>query len=832
MATPHNWTDSLQEQDIFCKLRTESDRVDQLLCDIWPDDIPSVSLIATGGYGRRALFPHSDIDLLILYETQLPDDHKIHDTIQQFWQHDLTISHSVRSLNQCLSDAAEDLNFYTSLLEARPLKDPASLLAKLTRTLQDHDPWARGHFFTVKYQEQKQRHQKYALNLEPNVKEAPGGLRDIHSIRWMTSHYLGLADMEHLHAKTYLTTQEKEDCLEAITFLCEIRYRLHTLTGKGENRLLFDYQKELATQLGYQDDQNLQGVEHFMQHYYQHTHTISVINELILQLLHEELLDTYNGPETTPINAYFQRKHTYLDHTDTADFAQHPALVLESYVMLCQHPELSGFSARLIRLLREHSLLIDDHFRAEPQHKALFMSLLKQPQGVYHQLRNMLRYGTLIQYIPDFSHVFGQMQFDLYHTYTVDRHTMQLLKELRQIVTGEATETLPLCDQVIQMLPDLSLLYLAALFHDIGKGRGCDHSSWGAEAVKKFALDHDLTVADADLVSWLVKHHLLMSLTAQKTDISDPDVIQRFAQRVGTQDRLNYLYVLTVADIRATNISLWNGWRDSLLKSLYHSTTLELAQTIEISHANSAEQTKQAILQRARDPNALEKLWKTWPEPYFCHYAVETIEWHLHTVMSSKTPLEPRIQARIHPNHEQCEIFLYLKRQNYLFATLMSIIDRLNLNIVQARTDYTQDEFLLLSIVVLNRDHAPLTIEEQQELCNTLRDDLRHICEPKALSFQHRRQHHKTFSIDTKIEVQPAKHNCLTLNLTTMDYPGLLAEVSKVFTLYNLRVHHAQINTVGERAEDYFILGLAEQADVDRVAEQLKATLRDVLVTD
>lgn len=825
--------DYLKQHDILVKLAAESDRVDQIIKKSWPISTDGISLVATGGYGRQALFPHSDIDLLILYQDILPDQDKVTKMVNQLWQCNLPLSHSVRSIEQCLQDCQTDLNFYTSILEARPLQDKDGLFAKLRQQIKDNGYWAKEAFFIAKQQEQQQRHQKYALNLEPNVKEAPGGLRDVHSVRWLALHYLGNADIQFLQQHGYITEQEMQDCTEAIVFLCDIRYRLHILSGKAENRLLFDYQKELATGLGYQDDKSLLAVEQFMQQYYQHTHTISVINEIILQLIHEELLDQYHGRKIQPINDHFQRYHDYLDYINESDFATEPALLIESYVVLCQHTDLQGFSARTIRALRQYSRLIDDTFRQEAHHKELLMNLLKQPRGVYHQLRNMLRYGTLLQCIPAFSHVFGQMQFDLYHTYTVDRHTMQVLKELRSMVTGASEEALPLSCQIIKILPDLSLLYLAALFHDIGKGRGCDHSTWGADTVKQFALTHFLDQEDAELVSWLVQHHLLMSLTAQKTDISDPNVIERFAKRVQTQDRLNYLYLLTVADIRGTNISLWNGWRDSLLRTLYHSTTLHLAQSIEIVQYNSIEQKKQAILHDLSSTQAVDTLWHNWPDQYFELYDMETIQWHINTLLAQQCFQLPQVISRQHPNHGECEIFIYTKRELYLFATLTSTIDALNLSIVQAQVHYTDDDCLLISIVALNRHGHKTTELERSDICATLIDKLATIAEPTHSELGAPRRQHRSFSIKPSITITQLDDHKIELHLSTMDYPGLLAEMSKVFSFHNFRVHHAQINTVGERADDHFVLSLAKKGeDISHLAEQLKSSLFDMLSAD
>ncbi len=822
--------DQPRQHDILLKLAVESDRVDEIIKQNWPTDLADVSLIATGGYGRQALFPHSDIDLLVLYQDTLPNCDKITDMINQLWQCNLPLSHSVRSIEQCLKDCHTDLDFYTSILEARPLQDNNDLLPKLLKLIKSQGCWPEDRFFIAKYQEQQQRHEKYALNLEPNVKEAPGGLRDMHSVRWLALHYLGNADIQFLQDRGYITEQEQQDCIQAIVFLCDIRYRLHMLSGKAENRLLFDYQKELATALGYQDDDNLLAVEQFMQHYYQHTHTISVINEIILQLMHEALLDQYHGRKIARVNHYFQRYHDYLDYTDTTIFTNTPSLLIESYVVLCQHPDLKGFSARMIRALRQHSQNIDETFRQNSHHKALFMNLLKQPQGIYHQLNNMLRYGTLLRYIPAFTDVFGQMQFDLYHTYTVDRHTMQVLKELRSMATGVSKAVLPLGCQIIKILPDLSLLYLAALFHDIGKGRGCDHSTWGAASVKEFALAHFLDEQNADLVSWLVQHHLLMSLTAQKADISDSDVVARFAQRVQTQDRLNYLYLLTVADIRGTNITLWNGWRDSLLRTLYQSTTLHLAKSIEIVQYSSIEQKKQAILQTLPPAYTDNTLWQGWPDQYFEYYDIETIQWHVHTLLSQKTLKMPQVIARQHPDHGECEIFIYIKRQMYLFATLTNTIDALSLSIAQAQTHYTKDNDLLLSVVVLNRHNNKTTDRERSAICATLTDKLSHITEPNNTEFGIPRRRHRSFNIKPNITIIPVDNHRLKLHLSTMDYPGLLAEMGRVFGFYNLSVHHAQINTIGERADDHFVLGLPEKIkDPHKLAEELKALLLSTL---
>ena len=593
--------------DVALLLQARSWLIDQVLGHCWSccmgNDAGSLALVAVGGYGRSELMPGSDIDLMLLMPEE--DDPRINsqaETLLTFlWDVGLDVGHSVRTVADCVEQSKADITVVTNLMESRLLAGSRRLYEAMQAATAPDQIWHSREFFETKVEEQHQRHHKYhdsGYNLEPNIKEGPGGLRDIQMITWVTKRHFGTASLEQLVERAFLSEDEYQTLVAGRNLLWNIRFALHSLTGRSEDRLLFDYQRTLAEQFGYRTDDRRLGVEAFMREYYRTIMELSRLNEMLLQLFHEEILYPEGLGEPVTLNNRFQSRNDYLEVVDNSVFSQNPMALLEMFLVLAQHPQLKGVRADTIRAIRTHRDLIDQAFRNDIRARSLFMELLRQSHGITHALRRMNVYGVLATYLPAFGKIVGLMQYDLVHVYTVDEHILMVVRNLRRFTVHEYANEYPLCSHIIGTLPKPELLYIAGLFHDIAKGRGGDHSQLGSTDAFKFCELHDLGEYDTRLVTWLVKQHLLMSSTAQRQDIDDPVVVNRFARIVEDTVRLDYLYLLTVADIRGTNPDLWNNWKDALLKQLYYNARRSLHRGLRdpMQRSEQIEQVKAAAL--------------------------------------------------------------------------------------------------------------------------------------------------------------------------------------------------------------------------------------------
>ncbi|MEM7611693.1 MAG: [protein-PII] uridylyltransferase, partial [Pseudomonadota bacterium] len=531
--------------------------IDHMLVALWREagiDESTIALVAVGGYGRGELHPHSDIDIMLLLDDTSPPTDAASAFVTSLWDTGLEIGHSVRTVDQCQQEARADVSVATTLMESRLLCGPTELFQRMRDATDKHEIWNSAEFFNAKRDEQRARHRRYddtGYNLEPNVKGSPGGLRDIQLVGWVAKRHFGAADFSDLVTHEFLTPGQHRRLVEGRHFLWTIRYGLHVLTGRREDRLLFDHQKSLALMLGYEDARFTLGVEQMMQRYYRTVMELSRLNEMLLQLFEESiLLSADDAPRA--LSDSFEARNNYLQVVDDDVFARNPSALLELFLCMQRNSDLKGVSARTIGLLRRSRHLIDEQFRQHPRNHRLFLEIISAPHGVTRELRRMNRYGLLGRYIPAFGRIVGRMQYDLFHAYTVDEHTLFVVSNLRRFALERFDDEHPHCAWVMQQLDDQSLAILAGLFHDIAKGRGGDHSELGAIDALAFCREHGLPERDATLVAWLVRQHLALSMTAQKKDISDPQVIARFANVVGDQRHLDYLYVLTAADVRAT----------------------------------------------------------------------------------------------------------------------------------------------------------------------------------------------------------------------------------------------------------------------------------------
>ncbi len=773
----------------------------------------SMALVAVGGYGRSELHPASDIDLLLLQDS--PQYAKTRGFAEPFlrflWDIGLTVGHSVRSRHDCLQVARSDVTVMTNLMEARLLIGDEALLARLVHDLASPTLWQSARFFEAKLAEQRARHTRYddtGYNLEPNVKEGPGGLRDIHMIGWIAQRHFGSANLHDLVKVGFLDEREYRTLIDARNFLWQIRNGLHLLARRREDRLLFDHQRTLALQMGYVDRPGQLAVEQFMKRYYRTIKQVQLLNEILLQHFAEALRGP-RRPVITPLSPWFRARNGFLEVVDAHVFTENPRAILDLFRVLQEHPELQGMRAATIRLLRAHLSLIDGAFRQDPATRSAFLAILRAPTGVTKALRRMNAYGVLGAYIPAFGKIVGQMQHDLFHVYTVDEHSLFVLRNVRRIMQPEFEAELPAVSEIGRALAKPERLYLAALFHDIAKGRGGDHSRLGESEARAFCHRLGLSEYDREFVAWLVRHHLVMSWTAQHTDISDPQVVADFARLVGDREHLDNLYVLTVADIRGTSPSVWNDWKGQLLTGLYRDATRILRRGIGEAIALDARiaDARREALERIGDRaprEAIEQHWARMDADYFLRHDAEALAWHACAIAGHRSAALPIIEARVRPDHAAVEFLIFSPLSDELFAVLTGSLERLNLSIVDARV-HMASGYALDCFVALTADGKPPCARELSQMSQQVHADLaagfretpvRPL--PRAL---------KNFPITTEVRFSSTANGQLTvMEVIAQDRPGLLHQLALALLAGRTRIVTAKVATFGERAEDIFFL--------------------------
>ena len=812
-------------EDIEAIVRGRAWVVDQILLlawqlQSWP--FPDLALVAVGGYGRGELAPHSDIDLLIL--SKKSPDAKLKSAVGSFltllWDIGLEIGQSVRSVKQCAQEAAKDITIATALMESRTLAGPPQLQEEMYRATTSPRVWPIKKFMRAKWDEQLARHEKYHdidYALQPNVKTSPGGLRDIQTIAWVAKRHFNASSFRDLKDLGFLTETEQALIDKGQRFLWRVRYGLHLLEGRREDRLLFDKQRELAGIFGYLDDELSLGVEKLMQRYYRTVGTVRGLNDLLLQHFDEIILRADERERILPLNSRFQVRNDYLEVTDDAVFKRSPFALLEVFVLCAQQPEIQGVRASTIRLIRDHRGLIDDEFRADIRCVTLFMELLRSPNKVTFQLRRMARYGILGRYLPEFGKIMGKMQHDLFHIYTVDAHTLQVVENMRRLWLPETAHEFPLVSNVVKNLPKIELLYIAGLYHDIAKGRGGDHSKLGMVDAVNFCERHHLSSWDTKLVSWLVDKHLLMSMTAQRKDISDPEVIHEFASIMGDKLHLDYLYSMTVADIRATNPELWNSWCASLMSQLYLNTKqalragLENPQNREDRIADKKDSASKALLQRGFDSSVIEGLWGKLDEEYFIRESAVNIAWHTELIASSdgQGPVVALQELTRIDGEGATQVFIYTKDGDFLFANTTAALERLRLNVQGARIFTSTHGYCLDTFTVLEDSGRPVGEDRERnaEIIAALTQSFasKHAPARAPQYRQSRKDRYFASKVVARLTNQEGRLYT-TLEINCPDHPGILAAVGKLFVEESISIRDARITTLGERVEDLFYI--------------------------
>lgn len=819
-------------------LKHHSRMVDSLLRDIWQVSglFEEASLIAVGGYGRGELFPCSDVDLLILLPEHVDDsiNHRIEALIGLFWDIGLAVGHSVRNPAECITEAKKDITVQTNLLEARLLSGNEALYQAfegVTKTTLDIR-----HFFDAKVKEQAQRHARFndtASNLEPNIKESPGGLRDLQNVLWITRS-LGIgSNWDDLVKQGLLSSFEARQIRRHERYLQTLRVRLHYLAGRREDRLLFDFQNELAAEIGFVSSKRQRASEQLMRSFYRSAKFVSLMNEILLQALKERVYPEHRN--IVPINERFEASNNLLDIKSPTLLQRHPSAILESFLLLEQNSMLEGMSANLLRTLNRGKKQINRDFRQDNRNKALFLQLISQPSGATRAFRLMNRYGILGRYIPAFGRIVGQMQHDLFHVYTVDEHILHVFRNLRRFAAHEYDHEFPLCSRLTKEFDKPYLLYLGALFHDIAKGRGGDHSSLGAVDARRFCNTHDLPAEDAELVAWLVQSHLVMSGTAQKSDLSDPQVIENFAGMMRDERHLIALYLLTVADIRGTSPKVWNAWKAKLLENLFLAARRQLQ-----GISGNAQGEIMARLDEARktlgyygiSESAYNDLWKKLGQQYFLRHRAQEIAWHSRLLLTHINTEKPIVRARLSPAGDGIQVMIYTQGKDDIFAHICSFFERISYTIAEAKVHTTEHGYALDTFIVLDQGNKSVSYRDLLSYIEfELTQKLSGKVPPESPSKGRISRQVKHMPIVASVAVEPEKNSSNhILEIVAGDRPGLLSIIAHTLLRHGIHLRMAKINTLGNRAEDTFLIsGRNGETLDDRSLDALRQELLTLL---
>lgn len=841
----HDWLGrNFAQHPVNTLVKAKAHFIDRVLVQLWHKlDLhkgKQLSLIAVGGYGRGELHPYSDVDLLILTQGALSDSQQ--DAISQFitllWDLRLEVGHSVRTLEESLHLGKDDITIATNLLEMRLLTGNNASFEQLQQAVYADDFWTSQDFFQAKRHEQQQRHAQFhgtAYNLEPNLKANPGGLRDIQTIGWVAKRHFQTRTMRELVAYHYLTEDEYQELMECEAYLWQMRFALHLEAGRNENRILFDYQPAIAQRLGFGADGKA-SVERMMKRFFRTVQRVSELNEMLLQHFDGSILNPDAKVKIQPLDDYFELQGHLIAARDNAIFARRDNL-LRLFWHIANNSNITGIHSSTMRLIRQVRRRLMGDLQDYEGCRQLFLSIVRHPRGMDNAITLMHRYGILAAYLPQWRNIVGQMQFDLFHAYTVDEHTHRLLKFLYKYTLAEHENEFPLCSDIVRRMEKPELLYLAGIFHDIAKGRGGDHSELGAMDAREFAKLHQLSDFDSKLIVWLVENHLLMSVTAQRRDIYDPAVITEFAEKVRDETRLNYLYCFTLADIRATNDNLWNDWKNSLLRELFLAAQKAFRRGLEkpmdlrdLIRENQAGAMALLLKQKFSEAE-VAALWTRIKADYFARYSPAQIAWHCEHILRHKNPQQPLILLSKTAIRGGSHVFIYTKDQPGLFARLVAALDSKKVNIFDAQIMTNKDGYAMDTFVILEQNGQPVISPSRQQSIKRALE--LHIQGKPDLSRQKNRLSRKMrqFNVPPKVAFLPGNTSKRTMmELAALDTPGLLANIGEVFQRCNINIHAAKITTIGERAEDFFMLSNSdEQALSYEQQAELKAALIEQL---
>lgn len=843
---------------------------------------PGFALLAVGGYGRGELFPSSDVDVLVLLpdgaspETDAALKERLEGFIGACWDLGLEIGSSVRSIGECVEEASKDVTVQTSLLECRLITGAKAQFNQLVQRLAEAmDPKA---FFVAKTLEMRQRHTKFENTpyaLEPNCKESPGGLRDLQIILWVAK-AAGLGrSWDELARKGLATPLEARQIKANEALLTLIRARLHLLAHRREDRLVFDLQNAVAESFGFKaqvpsvitpdgaDPQHpptartaRRASEQLMKRYYWAAKAVTQLNQILLLNIEERLNSDEQGPQQLrPINERFFDKANMLEVASDHLYIQQPHAILETFLLYQTTVGIKGLSARTLRALYNARPVMNAKFRNDPVNRATFLQILQQPEGITHAMRLMNQTSVLGRYLWVFRHIVGQMQHDLFHVYTVDQHILMVLRNVRRFFIADHSHEYPFCSQLAAGWDKPWIFYIAALFHDIAKGRGGDHSELGAHDVRSFCRQHGIDREDARLIEFLVSEHLTMSRIAQKEDLSDPDVIHAFAQRVGNERYLTALYLLTVADIRGTSPKVWNAWKGKLLEDLYRYTLRTLGGRAPDPGAEIEARKREALSMLALHalPHMAHKaLWDTLDVSYFMRHQADEIAWHTR-VLTRQLALNARaaagqseapdaehradgavppasiVRARLSTEGEGLQVLVYAPDQSDLFARICGYFDNAGFSILDARVHTTRSGWALDTFQVV----TPTLSEHYRELIAMVENDLARTIDergPLPMPSKGRLSRRvKSFPITPRVDLRPdEKAQRWLLSVSASDRAGLLYCISRVLAQHQISVQLAKVSTLGERVEDTFLIS-GPELQVNKRQIQIETELLETL---
>ncbi len=798
----------------FRALARLSSAVDDTLKQIWTANGQSgeACLIAVGGYGRGLLYPYSDVDVLILVPAAADERTRIRieQLVIQLWDVGLEIGHSVRTIEQCLEEASNDITVQTTLLESRLIAGSQRIYNRFYKTIKSS--LKVRNFIEGKLLEQQQRHARFndtSQNLEPNLKESPGGLRDLQTILWISS-AAGLGtDWDGLTHQRILTNFEARQLRRNERALAELRIRLHYLAQRREDRLLFDLQSALASEYGLKNTAAKRASEQLMQQFYTTAKSVTLLNNIVSQNLRNRIFPKV-ADKAVMLNDQFQINGEVIETRGPGVFQRHPGAILDVFLLWQTHSEVKGLAVGTMRALWHARDLIDANFRRNARNRKKFIEILRQPSGVTRSLQRMNQFGVLGRYLPEFGRIVGQMQHDLFHVYTVDEHILMVVRNLRRFAVPEMAHEYPLCSRLISEFDCPEVLYIAGLYHDIAKGRGGDHSLLGVQDAKRFCRRHAVGQEDTNLVLWLVEKHLYMSAVAQRQDLADPNVVAAFAGEVETDRRLVALYLLTVADIRGTSPKVWNAWKAKLLEDLFRATRHYLSHGA-LSSVRILESKNERVLTRLRayamPEGAQDAFWKKLDDSYFLRHDEQDIVWHARLLSYRAETETPVVKARLSPVGEGLQVMIYAPDENLMFARICGFFENTNFDIVEAKIYTTRHNYVLDTFQVMTTGQRDVHYRDmiryvEHELPGWLKRP--EMPAPKKGRLSRQLKH---FPISPTVNIRPDdRAQFYYLNIVAGDRPGLLYRVALILARYEISIYNAKINTLGERAEDTLLV--------------------------
>jgi [protein-PII] uridylyltransferase len=829
------------EHDVKDLLIARAVFVDAILSKLWCQhhlDEFQVSLVAVGGYGRGELHPFSDIDILILTQEdiELTLEESISSFITQLWDIKLDIGHSVRSIAECIKQAVNDVTVATNLMEIRQISGNETLTLQLLPLLNEDSFWTSEKFFLAKREEQKKRHLQYhgaAYTLEPNLKASPGGLRDIQTIAWVAKRHFLADSLEELVEHNYLYPNELAELIEAQDYLWRMRFALHFVARRSENRLLFDYQADVAKMMGFGDEGKVP-VERMMKRFFRIISRVGELNIILLQRFKQEIIQDPNQISSIMINQDFELVDTLINTTNDRIFMR-SSKIIEMFLIIAQEPNIKGIHSNTLRLMRNARRRLISGLIDYAQCRKIFMAIIKHPRGLGLAFNLMHRHGIIGSYLPLWRNIVGQMQFDLFHAYSVDEHSYRVVKNLYQFSQKEHNHKYPLCSKIMQRIRKPEVLYLAGIFHDIAKGRGGDHAKLGAVDALIFCQSHQMNKHDSKMVAWLVEHHLIMSVTAQRRDINDENVIRTFASIMRDEAHLDYLYCLTVADMRATNESLWNSWKGNLLHDLYFNTLRALRRGLSKpveTRSKVRENKKEArdiLVNTQIDSNQLDSLWREFRVDYFLRYSPEQIARHCKRIIGHDRT-EPLVIISPKPYRGGTEVFVFAKEKVNTFASIVQLLGSKKLSIhdakiITTKTGYTVNTFIILDSRGKALKESFQTTEIAQALSDKLKQD--DFCD---IPLQPARREVKQFNFPLKASfIKISSKTKTMIEIIALDRPGLLGNIAQIFQQLHINIHSAKITTFGEKADDVFTISTNENM---ALTEEEKQQLADRLIQE